>query len=355
MRRKRLALALAIVLGVLAAFLVAGFAVLELSPRDYRLVWMLKRTRKIEYSSPFARSTVLEIVKPDEVAEIVSAVTSKLNRRKKGVARVYGAQLRFVLDDGRDLTLATLPFSYARGAPELDEDARASLYVASAVRLPGAADIDEYETDGRALRAVHQRRLNEIQEHGDEIGRLVVDGREVTVEVRQRRSWEGSILRFVPDGVINRANRVSWELVTRRGTRLVGNRTTELLDDDLARVDVSFAAPIVVTAQLSAIEVVDAASTVSVVTVSDPLQLAIRPRLDGTIAVLGMSVSDDNTAASLVPLSGWTTTANADGTTTITWAVTDEWQVAHATLLGRTITVYVSTRLTPTTSRRLAS
>jgi len=108
MRRRRLAITLATLIALLALALGAGVAVLELSARDYLLVWRLGHTKRIEWSNPEKRSRVVEITDPREIAAIVEAMTAKLDRKPHETMDEMACQLHFFLDDGGEIVAAVI-------------------------------------------------------------------------------------------------------------------------------------------------------------------------------------------------------------------------------------------------------
>ncbi|MBI3726252.1 hypothetical protein HY251_20190 [bacterium] len=220
MRRRRLALALAGTLGLLAALLLAGAAVLELSPRDYRLVWMLQKTRRIEYSNPWRGSRVIEITEPSDVAAVVSAMTCKLDRRPGGRMRQLPWQLHFLLEDGREVVAAI------GGSGEKDS-------MLSLVRLPGDRAWQAYrilKEIGEALPpAPFEPASSRVK-----VGTIQVEGCEGGVELDSSIDYEKDHLALVcelvtrwPSGVVPPSvEHATGKVVGRRGSiPLDGSRT----------------------------------------------------------------------------------------------------------------------------------
>src|SRR5579871_266630 len=168
MTRRRVAFLLAATLGVVALGLVVAIAFLELSPRDYRLAWMLRGTRRIEFSSPRRACRVIEIDDPKLVAAIVSAMTTRLDRLPEAKLTRLTGQIHFLLEDGKEVVAA------------LGTERETSF-----VRFPGERVLRAYATSSALREAVSgfaEGHAFEPSTRPIHLGRTRIDGREVDVE-----------------------------------------------------------------------------------------------------------------------------------------------------------------------------
>jgi len=238
-KRRRIAVALALPLAATAVALVAGWAVLVLSPRDYRLAWMLARTKRIEVSSVFARSIALEIAKPDEVARIVSTVTSKLDRRGTRPRRAAPYQARFILENGSEIALGYWPGATGENEQRI-----------VAIRVPGRPTVEEYDVGENVTRFLAVDVWLEESRKWSDLGKVRLGDRDVGIELDTVDSGGGASFGEFPDSTgyrivpgDSRPAALVIRLITNRGIATCVEKPPWIFqvatDDDPARIEVS--------------------------------------------------------------------------------------------------------------------
>ena len=144
MTRRRVGIAVTATLIVAAVSLGSVAAFVHLSPTDYRLLSLLRKTKTVEVSTHEHNWAIVEVRDPALVARVIQE-TSRLERQRVVTASRFLSQVRFTLDDGGYVTLGFRPDGQ-------------EYRVEHAVRFPG-------ESDFFLFKAKEQDTFEELLDH----------------------------------------------------------------------------------------------------------------------------------------------------------------------------------------------